>query len=88
MKNTIEISVRRFPVIVYDKRSPVDIPLAETVTLSKQQLQAAMTCGISSNELITRICEKRGYKVLEIGTPDKVTLTVDLDALAWKELEE
>lgn len=88
MKSTIEIPVRRFPVIVYDKRSAADIPLAENVTLSKQQLQAAMTCGLSSNEVITRICEKKGYKVLEIGTPDKVTLTVDLDALAWKELEK
>lgn len=87
MKSIIEIPVRRFPVIVYDKRSLADIPLAENVTLSKQQLQAAMTCGLSSNEVITRICEKKGYKVLEIGTPDKVTLTVDLDAMAWKELE-
>lgn len=87
MKSIVEIPVRRFPVIVYDKRSAADIPLAENVTLSKQQLQAAMTCGLSSNEVITRICEKKGYKVLEIGTPDKVTLTVDLDALAWKELE-
>lgn len=87
MKSIIEIPVRRFPVIVYDKRSTVELPLAENVTLSKQQLQAAMVCGLSSNEVITRICEKKGYKVLEIGTPDKVTLTVDLDALAWKELE-
>lgn len=87
MKSIVEIPVRRFPVIVYDKRSAADIPLAENVTLSKQQLQAAMTCGLSSNEVITRICEKKGYKVLEIGTPDKVTLTVDLNALAWKELE-
>lgn len=87
MKSVIEIPVRRFPVIVYDNRSAVELPLAENVTLSKQQLQAAMVCGLSSNEVITRICEKKGYKVLEIGTPDKVTLTVDLDALAWKELE-
>lgn len=87
MKSIIEIPVRRFPVIVYDKRFLADIPLAENVTLSKQQLQAAMTCGLSSNEVITRICEKKGYKVLKIGTPDKVTLTVDLDAMAWKELE-
>ena len=41
MKSIIEIPVRRFPVIVYDKRSPADISLAENVTLSKQQLQAA-----------------------------------------------
>lgn len=88
MKSIIEIPVRRFPVTVYDKRSTMEVPLAENVTLSKQQLQAATVCGLSSNEVITRICEKKGYKVLEIGIPDKVTLTVDLDALAWKELEE
>ena len=85
MENLIAIQARAYPVTVRDERTGTQH--AEFIVLDKQQLQAAMVCGLSSNEVITRICEKKGYKVLEIGTPDKVTLTVDLDALAWKELE-
>ena len=38
MKSIIEILVRRFPVIVYDKRSAAGIPLAEypTVRIGKR----------------------------------------------------
>ena len=55
---------------------------AITVTLEKSQLRAAQTVGESSKELITRLCSRQGYTVQEIGLPDKLTVTLDLDELS------
>ena len=43
--------------------------------------------GQSSKELIERLCERQGYTVIEIGQPDKVTVTVDLDKLVEQQEE-
>ena len=40
-----------------------------------------------SIEQIERLCERQGYTVIEIGTPDKVTVTVDLDKLVEQQEE-
>ena len=79
MKNEITFHVRAFPVTVYDKRS--DITEEIIVPITKQQLQAAQIVGQSSKELIIRMCERQGYKVLEIGKPDKLPITIDLTDL-------
>lgn len=86
MKNEIILHLRQFPVAVHDHRDGQEKRI--TVTVTKDQLRAAQIVGQSSKELIERLCDRQSYTVLEIGTPDKVTLTVDLDALAWKELEK
>lgn len=80
MKNEIVLNLRRFPILAHDHRTGEEEAI--TVTVTKQQLQAAQIVGQSSNELIYRLCERQGYKVLEIGTPEKVAVAVDLDKLA------
>ena len=78
MNNTIEIQVRVFPVLIKDERTDgVD---EDSIVLTKEQLQAAGVVGQSSKELIYRLYNRRGYKVLAIGKPIKKTITVDMYA--------
>lgn len=79
MKSKITMTMRRFPVLAHDHRTGREEAI--TVTLEKSQLRAAQIVGMSSTELIERLCEKQGYSVTEIGTPDKRTITLDLNAL-------
>lgn len=81
MKTSITIEARRFPVTIRDERTGKIIQ-AYTV-LDKRQLQAAELVGQSSKELICRQYTPQGYKVLEIGTAERRTITVDLNEL-WK----
>lgn len=76
MKNEMTIHLRVFPVLVHDHRTGAEEAI--TVPVTKQQLQAAQIVGQSSNELIERLCERQGYTVLEIGTPEKGAVTLDL----------
>ena len=76
MKNEITISVRAFPVLLEDERTGAKS--SDMLVLSKEQLQAAQLVGQSSKELIYRLYNRRGYKVLEIGKPDKHGLALDL----------
>lgn len=79
MKNEITINVRVFPVLAHDHRTGKEE--AVTVPVTKEMLQAASLVGQSSNELVERMLDRRGYTAIEIGKPDKVTLTVDLEEL-------
>ncbi len=79
MKNEITLTLRAFPVLAHDHRTSKEADL--TVVLTKEQLRAAQMVGQSSKELIERICGRQGYEVMEIGTPDKLAVTVDLDKL-------
>lgn len=79
MKNQISLTLRQFPVVAHDHRTGKEAAI--TVTVTRDQLRAAGVVGQSSTELIERLCEKQGYSVIEIGQPDKVTVTVDLDKL-------
>lgn len=79
MKNEITINLRVFPVVAHDHRTGTEEAI--TVPVTKQQLQAAQIVGQSSTELVERLCDRQGYTVLEIGTPDKVTVTLDLGEL-------
>ena len=85
MKNTLTITVRTFPVVAHDHRTGKEEAI--TVTVTRDQLRAAGVVGQSSKELIERLCERQGYTVIEIGTPDKVTVTVDLDKLVEQQEE-
>ena len=86
MKNEIIINLRQFPVIAHDHRDGQEKRI--TVTVAKNQLQAAQIVGQSSKELIERLCDRQGYSVLEIGKPYKVAVTVDLDKLVEQKEEQ
>ena len=79
MTNTINLTLRQFPVVAHDHRTGKEEAI--TVTVTRDQLRAAGVVGQSSKELIERLCGRQGYTVIEIGQPDKVTVTVDLDKL-------
>lgn len=80
MKNTLTVVVRRFPVLAHDHRTGQEEAI--TVTVTKDQLRAAQIVGQSSKELVERMLDRQGYTVIEIGTPDKLTITLDLEKLA------
>ena len=86
MKNEITIILRAFPVIAHDHRTGREEAL--TITVTKEQLQAATLVGQSSNELLERMLDRRGYTAIEIGKPDKVAVTVDLDKLVEQHEEQ
>lgn len=81
MKTTITIEVRRFPVTLRDERTG-DITRDDLI-LDKQRLQAAQLVGQSSKELIQRFYNRQGFRVLEIGTPERRSLTLNLEDL-WE----
>lgn len=79
MKTTIIVEARRFPVTLRDERTG-DVT-QEDIILDKQRLQAAQMVGQSSKELIQRFYNRQGFRVLEIGTPDRRSLTLSLEDL-------
>jgi hypothetical protein len=79
MKTEIAIQVRAFPVIVEELRS--NERSEDTIILTKEQLQAAQMVGQSSNELIYRLYNRQGFKVLHIIKPFKKTITINLEDL-------
>lgn len=79
MKNEIAIILRAFPVIAHDHRTGREEAL--TITVTKEQLQAAALVGQSSNELLERMLDRNGYTLLEAGTPDKLTVKMDVAEL-------
>lgn len=80
MTNMITISLRVFPVLACDNRTGKEETI--TVPVTKEQLQAAQIVGQSSKELIERLCNRQGYAVLDIGRPDRLPITLDLEVLA------
>lgn len=79
MKNDVTMQARAYSVTVEDQRSGEKS--VELIALDKQQLQAAQIVGQSSNELIYRLFNRQGYKVLDIGKPVKKEIVVDLTEL-------
>ncbi len=82
MNNTINVTVRAFPVKAKDMRSGTES--AGHIVLTKEQLQAAALVGMDSKELIRRVYGRQGYKVLEIGEAVKRRVAVDLYAADGK----
>lgn len=79
MKTELTINVRAFHVKVLenstgDKRE-------EIVVLTKDHLHAAQLVGQSSKELITRLCSRAGFTVLDIGSADFREININLDEL-------
>ena len=81
MKNfngSVSISALRFPVLV---ETPDEGWAEFPVILTKEQLNAAGLVGESSKEVINRICEREGRKVLYIGKPERRTFEIDLSEM-------
>lgn len=79
MKSEIMIQARAFPTVIRDER--LGVVMEDKIVLTKDQLRAAEMVGESSKELIYRIYNRRGYRVLDVGKPGKHALTVDLFTL-------
>ena len=79
MKTNTTIYVRAFDVKVHDRLT--DEITQDTVVLTKEQLQAVQLVGQSSKELITRICGRAGYDVVEIGKAEKREVLLNLEEL-------
>lgn len=77
MKTTFDLQVRAFMVTVRDERTGEEHD--DIIVLDKPRLQAAQLVGQSSKELIERIYHKQGFKVLDIGKADKLTVQLQLD---------
>ena len=77
--NRIVIEARRFPVTLRDERTGEIIQ--SSIILDKQRLQAAQLVGQSSKELIQRLYNRKGYRVLDIGTPERRSLNLSLEDL-------
>ena len=79
MKTNISIEARRFPVTLRDERTGEIIQ--SSIILDKQRLQAAQLVGQSSKELIHRIYNRQGFRVLEISMPERRSLNLSLEDL-------
>lgn len=66
------LHLRRFHVSVRNQRTGGEETI--TVTVTKEQLQAAQMVGQSSKELIERLGSRQGYTALEIGKADKLSI--------------
>lgn len=90
MKTTMKITLRAFPVKIQDTRTG-EIK-EDRIVLTKEQLHAADLVSQSSKELITRLYNREGYKVLEIGKAEKQSGELSLYAayayLMWHFTED
>lgn len=82
MKNIIVHQARAFQVDVRDLNTGAEF--FDVIVLDKSQLQAAQLCGQSSKELIHRIYNQQGLKVLGISKPVKKEIAVNLTELYKK----
>ena len=79
MRTTFDLTIRAFPVKIVDTRTGEES--TDTIVLDKIRLQAAQLIGQSSKEVIERIYQRQGYKVLDIGKPEKRTVELYLDTI-------
>ena len=78
MRTTATIYTRRFPVTIRDGRTGAE--MQDYITLDKAQLQAAQLVGQSSKELICRLYNRQGFRVLKIGKAEKGNIKVNLES--------
>ena len=76
MKTEIKIPVRAYPVVMKDTRTGK--VMNDTIVLEKSRLQAGAMFDLGDEDIIYRIYNRQGYRVLEIGKPDKREITMDL----------
>lgn len=76
MKTEIKIQVRSYLVQIKDARTGEKTE--DRIVLDKAMLQAAAMIGMSDEDLICRMYNRQGFRVLKIGTPHKREISVDL----------
>lgn len=76
MKTEIKITVRAYLLLIRDERTGEKT--TDTIVLDKARLQAGAMVGLSDEDLICRLYNRQGYRVLDIGQPSKADLTLDL----------
>lgn len=86
MKTEIKIPVRTYPVVLKDTRTGE--LLHDSIVLEKSRLQAGAMFDLGDEDIICRIYNRKGYRVLEIGKPAKVELAVDLQQLYQNHVAE
>lgn len=76
MRTEMKIPVRAYEVSIRDERTG-EIT-SDTIVLEKSRIQAAQMVGVDDEYLIYKAYNRQGYRVLEIGKPQKVEISVDL----------
>ena len=79
MKTEIKITVRAYAVEIRGERTGEK--MKETIVLDKAMLQAGAMVGLGDEDIIFRLYNRKGYRVLKIGKPAKADLIVDLEQL-------
>ena len=82
----LNVHVRVYPVKLKDERS--GNTSADTFILTKEQLTAAALLGEDDKTVIRRTYNRAGFKVVDIGTPTKKTVPIDLLELVTMEVDE
>ena len=77
MTSEIKIPVRVYGVTIKDTRTGE--VSEDRIVLEKSRLQAGALFDLGDEDIICRIYNRKGYRVLEIGKPEKVELTIDLE---------
>lgn len=77
MKNELSVSIRAYPVRIRDNRTGQWTE--DTVILTREQLRAGAVMHLGDKDIIARMCGRIGFHVLEIGTPVKRTVCIDLE---------
>lgn len=83
MKTEIKIAVRAYPVKIKDERTGEK--KNDVVVLEKARLQAGAMVGLGDEDIIRRIYNRQGYRVLDIGAPEKLEIAVDLHELYYQQ---
>lgn len=84
MTTEIKITVRAYPVKIRDERTGEK--MKDQIVLDKAMLQAGAMVGLGDEDIIFRLYNRKGYRVLEIGKLVKLELTVDLEELYNKQV--
>ena len=77
MKTEMKIQTRVYHVELKDTRTGERF--SDTIVLEKSRIQAAALFDMGDEDIIYRTYNRKGYRVLEIGKPQKVELTIDLE---------
>jgi len=86
MKTEIKIPVRGYQVTLKDTRTGE--VMEDAIVLEKSRLQAGALFELGDEDIIYRIYNRKGYRVLDISKPRKVELAIDLEELYAAQLRE
>ncbi|MBE6714891.1 MAG: hypothetical protein E7575_06395 [Ruminococcaceae bacterium] len=83
MKSEIKIPVRAYSVKIRDERTGEKMD--DTIIMEKAKLQAGAMVGLGDEDIIYRLYNRQGFRVLQIGEVHKTIITIDLNQ-AYNEL--